>query len=344
MVNSGNLDILLLPGGGREDILLTLGSFKCEDSHRIFLCLYAPDTEIERELGARFKRRLQVVLPSPDNPEQPEAEFDSNRAALVNKAIDLGNSQTILTIEPGISIDHEFIGRGLRALDSGHKIGQVACRIEGVEQGGVVRVLSAGLGLDRCRRTYDPLDGRLAENSDLPGISMVFGASWRCGFFRRESLLDLQSQGEFFDTDFINPKADVDLAWRAQLRGWKTIYNPFCRALDNRFGRQTSRTLAPEYRLQSCRNRYVMILKNDTAQGLAVNFFRILTVELALQVYLLFFEPSLLKWIFQIVGKLPEILRKRRDVQKRRRMTAQSFEKSLELFLAQHFPAEEQEF
>ena len=40
---------------------------------------------------------------------------------------------------------------------------------------------------------------------------------------------DISIQGEFFDADFFVYREDADVAWRAQLMGWKCLYAPYAR-------------------------------------------------------------------------------------------------------------------
>ena len=54
----------------------------------------------------------------------------------------------------------------------------------------------------------------------------VFGASGAAAFFRRSFIDDVSVEGEFFDEEFFAFREDGDLAWRAQLMGWKCLYTP----------------------------------------------------------------------------------------------------------------------
>ena len=40
---------------------------------------------------------------------------------------------------------------------------------------------------------------------------------------------DISLDGEFFDSDFFVYREDADVAWRAQLMGWKCLYAPYAR-------------------------------------------------------------------------------------------------------------------
>ena len=51
----------------------------------------------------------------------------------------------------------------------------------------------------------------------------VFGISGACPIYRKEALEDVKINQEYLDEDFFAYYEDVDLAWRMQLRGWKSI-------------------------------------------------------------------------------------------------------------------------
>ena len=42
---------------------------------------------------------------------------------------------------------------------------------------------------------------------------------------------DISIDGEFFDPDFFVYREDADVAWRAQLMGWRCMYTPYARGV-----------------------------------------------------------------------------------------------------------------
>jgi GT2 family glycosyltransferase len=86
-------------------------------------------------------------------------------------------------------------------------------------------VASAGIRMQRDGVALDRWLGRAV--ADLPATGPeIFGASGGLALLRRELLNDV---GLFAD-DFFNYLEDVDLAWRAQLRGWRCYLAPNARA------------------------------------------------------------------------------------------------------------------
>jgi GT2 family glycosyltransferase len=97
------------------------------------------------------------------------------------------------------------------------------------------------------------------------------------------------------DEDFELWAADVDLAWRAQLLGWRAIYEPAAVAWHVRYYSPSTRaTLDPRHRRLQFRNRYLMIAKNETAAGLARDLHRILAYEVLALGHVLLRERHLL--------------------------------------------------
>ncbi|NJK81046.1 MAG: glycosyltransferase family 2 protein, partial [Chloroflexaceae bacterium] len=86
-------------------------------------------------------------------------------------------------------------------------------------------VASAGIRMQRDGVALDVWLGRTLDT--LPAAPVeVFGASGGLALLRRELLDDIG----LFAEDFFNYLEDADLAWRARLRGWRTVVAPAARA------------------------------------------------------------------------------------------------------------------
>ena len=57
----------------------------------------------------------------------------------------------------------------------------------------------------------------------------VFGVTGAAMMLRVAALPDLQIDGELFDEDFFMYHEDTDLSWRANLLGWRVLYEPGAR-------------------------------------------------------------------------------------------------------------------
>ncbi len=65
------------------------------------------------------------------------------------------------------------------------------------------------------------------DNGHYLQYEYVFGATAAAALYRRSMIEDISLDGEFFDTDFFVYREDADVAWRAQLMGWKCMYAPY---------------------------------------------------------------------------------------------------------------------
>jgi GT2 family glycosyltransferase len=152
--------------------------------------------------------------------------------------------------EPGVG---SVAPKLLRAAGPGQPLGQID---------------TAGLILDRRRKNNLVGHGEPAGCYSAPGL--CFGADGAAALFRRETLRDCSLDRNPLDEDFEKYAADVDLAWRAQLLGWKCAYEPSAHALHIRtYSPSTREEVSEEERRMQFRNRYLMMVKNETGRGLA---------------------------------------------------------------------------
>jgi GT2 family glycosyltransferase len=94
-------------------------------------------------------------------------------------------------------------------------------------------------------------------------LQYVFGATGAAAFFRRDFINDVSIEGEFFDEEFFAYREDADLAWRAQLMGWKCLYLPTAVAWHvRRVTPERRRNLPLSINWHSAKNRFLMRWKN----------------------------------------------------------------------------------
>ena len=87
---------------------------------------------------------------------------------------------------------------------------------------------SAGIALDRAAIAWDRGGGRpVADGPGADGWGPLFGPSGGAALYRRELLADVGP----FDAELGSYYEDVDLAWRARLRGWRCAEAPDARCL-----------------------------------------------------------------------------------------------------------------
>lgn len=247
-------------------------------------------------------------------------------AAAHNLAIDRCQGEYLMPLNVDLFMTPNFVEEKVAAMGLSREIGMVEGkllqRVEGAEELPGERILdSTGIFLTRSRRSFDRGHGQ-RDQGQYDAVEYIFGAGGAAPLYRREMLEDVSVDGEYFDPSFFSYREEVDLAWRAQWLGWKCLYTPRAVAYHVRRYRPTTRRAVPRYlrRLQF-RNRYLMIAKNDLPGHLLRHSLPILWFEARAWAYALAVEPHLFKAGLQALGLFPAILRKRRAIRQRRRVS-----------------------
>jgi len=166
----------------------------------------------------------------------------------------------------------------------------------------------------------------------LRDVSVPLTVSERRGLGHRRRLdqRDPEPDVEFLDESFFIYKCDIDLAWRLQLRGWKTVYVPLAKAghgrtMRNEASRSPREILAarraspPRAKLLSFGNHRLMQIKAESVKELAGDSAHWLPLELATWATFLVTERSnAVKAIARLCRLAPAAYRKRRWIRMRR--------------------------
>jgi GT2 family glycosyltransferase len=194
-----------------------------------------------------------------------------------------------------------------------------------------VRIDSAGLYMRRSRRQ----GLRCEHDSAAPSSSQIipiFGPDGAAAVYRRAMLEDIRVQGEIFDSDFFLHKEDVDVCWRAQLRGWSSIYVPDAVGRHVRGFRPGQRqTMSASIRRDALRNRYLLILKNDQFRHVLRDLPHILVYDLGILLYALLRERRSLAAYLDVIRLVPRMWHKRRQIQSNRRVDWQTIDRVFRL-------------
>jgi GT2 family glycosyltransferase len=130
-----------------------------------------------------------------------------------------------------------------------------------------------------------------------------------------------KGRDEYFDEKYFAYYEDVDLAWRAKLRGWKSLYAPEAVAYHRRRGKAIKDT--PLFS-RAMANLYLTYLKNESGIGLIFLCLFKMPREIGRIFFRIIFrgKASYGRGVLESIrlGKmdLAETLRKRRLIQERR--------------------------
>jgi len=180
---------------------------------------------------------------------------------------------------------------------------------------------SIGLAINKMRKNCDRGYG-IEDTGQYDREEYVFGPSGATPLYRREMLEDIRIDDEDLDSTFFIYREEVDLAWRAQLYGWKCLYNPEAVAYHVRGYSPKSRKQTPKhFRQLQFRNRYLMLVKNESLRNLFIHLPFFLAYELLQFGYVILREPHLFHAYAQFFQLLPEAMRKRKIISSKKRVT-----------------------
>jgi len=272
-------------------------------------------TDGTREILEDFEGRIHTVL----------SDVNLGFAEAQNRAIRSSTSEWVLTLNPDVLLLPGFIRKLLDAGQSDPGAGAVCGKLlsigPGFEPLGQRRLDSTGMYFTPAMRHFDR-GWHEPDDHCFDRAEYVFGASAAAALYRREMIADVSVDGEFFDPDFFVYREDADVAWRALLLGWRSIYTPDASAYHVRTVTPANRRSAPAaINMHSVKNRFLMRIKNATP-GLYRRFWLPMTArDLVVLFGSIFWEPASLAAFWHIARCLPRTLRRRRQIMCRRRIS-----------------------
>ena len=240
----------------------------------------------------------------------------------MNMGLRMCNGDFVLSLNDDVILGKQFIGEALRGFDLGSRVAMVSGKILRFD---AKTIDSTGLYLSVWRtaaeRGYGQLDTGQFEKEEY-----IFGVNGAVAFYRRKMLEQLKIGPEYFDSDFRFFYEDLDIAWRAQNFGWKGYYIPTAAAyhvrgatsrgengINKRFAR---RYLNDELQFDLLKNRYLVIIKNESFRGFISHLPFILTYEICSWFYVIFSRPKLIKNVYRLPGLIKSAFIKRRVLRK----------------------------
>ena len=184
-------------------------------------------------------------------------------AAAVNQGIRAAKSPYIGVLNDDAFPDPGWLEALINAVERDSRIGACASLMVFAHQPNVVQ--SAGIAIDRAAIAWDRLRGRSV--SEAMEECEVFGASAGAALYRRAMLEEVG----LFDERFFAYLEDVDLAWRAQIAGWRCQYVP--QAVVRHLTSASFGEDSPIKKQLKARNKVWMVIKNAPASDFPLIFF-----------------------------------------------------------------------
>src|SRR6266849_1939548 len=271
-------------------------------------------TDGTTDILEQFEDRCQIVY----------NEENIGFAAAQNQAIALSSGDWVLTLNPDVLLLTDFIQVLVDATQMDAKVGSVCGKLLTMTDAFAFPakpvVDSTGIYFNPMLRHLDR-GSQEVDNGHFLNYEYVFGATAAAALYRREMIEDVSIDDEFFDPDFFVYREDADVAWRAQLLGWRCIYTPHARGYHVRNVLPGNRRALPsEINMHSVKNRFLMRMKNMTGHLYRRNWFSITTRDLVVLCCCVVREQGSLKAFWYVVRNWKRVMAKRREIMARRRV------------------------
>lgn len=230
-----------------------------------------------------------------------------------NEVISKSKGEFVLLLNADVIISSNFISEMLKAARSNEKIGSVSAKLLKLGEGGEKTDIIDSAG-HLLTKSFCPFNRGQGEKDvgQYSESDFVFGATAAAVLYRKKMLDDIKIHGEYFDELFFAFYEDTDIDWRAQLLGWKCLYDPKAVAHHYRGGSVKAAEKKEIHKIYF-RNRYLMIIKNASVDLIIRNFFHIIVFELAAIIEVIF-APYLVFSCIEVLKMLPIVLKKRKII------------------------------
>lgn len=287
---------------------------KCLDSVRdqtfpgsdVIVIDNSPGHRPSKEAGSKFTRIKYYASPG-----------NFSYCDSLNKAIELSEGQYLLCLNDDVVLEERFIEEAMKGFAAGEMVGMVSGKVLRMD---AQTIDSSGLFLSFSRAAKERGYGK-RDRAQFNKEGFVFGVNGAVAFYRREMLEDTRISGWYFDPDFHFFYEDLDIAWRANRKGWKCYYVPsaiayHARGASVRQGRGLEKPFARRYLSDSLhvdlvKNRYLSMIRNETLQGFLLHLPGIFLYDLFSWGYILIFKPRLVKKFLMGSGCIRQALKRR---------------------------------
>lgn len=242
-----------------------------------------------------------------------------------NQAIRLTSAPWVLVLNPDVRLPPDFlaqtVGAGARETSVGTVCGKLLAMDADLRIPEPPVLDSTGIYFTPTMRHFDR-GSKEVDTGKYECCEYVFGATGAAALYRRAMIDDISLDGDFFDEDFFAYREDADVAWRAQLLGWKCLYTPRAVAHHVRSVLPSNRrTVSAAVNMHSVKNRWYLRMKNMTPDLYRRHWLPITARDAVIVAGCVLREWSSLRAFplaFRNAGKMKI---KRREIMRRRRVS-----------------------
>jgi GT2 family glycosyltransferase len=233
-------------------------------------------------------------------------------AAANNQGMAQARGRYVIVLNNDTELDPRWLENLVAAAESHPEMGAFACLVLFDAQRDIID--SAGITVSVLGHGFQ---NRLGQSiSDGVAAEEVFGVCAAAAMYRKELLQDVG----LFDADYFIYYEDVDLAWRARLRGWRSLLVP--QSIVYHVHSATVGRASPAKKRLLVRNRLWTIVKDYPFPAVLAFALPIAAFELAAVVLALARgDTAPLTGLRESLGGMRIALRKRAEIQAGRRAT-----------------------
>jgi GT2 family glycosyltransferase len=217
-----------------------------------------------------------------------------------NTGIKAAQGRYIMMLNNDTRLEPKCIEELRKSIDKDEKFGACASKILLEHENNLVDVA----GIVVCLDGLSIGRGRLESSDKFNDEEEVFFASDCACLYKKEMLDDIGLTKEIYDEDFFAYADETDMGWRAQLAGWKCIYNP--KAVVYHFHSASSSNYSPF-------KAFFQALGALTGKGAAGKFTKEANKFELIKI--------LIKANISALLGLPKMLKKRREILKKKRIS-----------------------
>ena len=244
-----------------------------------------------------------------------------------NHVIKNNDFDFIILVNPDIILKNDYVEKTLKAFEIDPEIGAVCgLLVQSFDSDPIID--SSGMSLTKSRRFVLKNNGRRLNSVQLQS-GYVAGLDGALPAFKREAVMSLMINDEFFNPMFFSHKEDWDISWRLILFGWKVYFNKESIATHPRFFKQNQiklrKKIDPAIKYHGFKNQFLLLIINEDRTNFSKDFVIIVSRIFLTTVFCLFFERKSLKAYTYIMSNKNEILTLRKMVQARKKIQPDKF-------------------
>jgi GT2 family glycosyltransferase len=239
-----------------------------------------------------------------------------------NIAIRASCSPYVVTLNNDTEVETRWLAEMIKVVEAYGQVGMIACKVLSMREPHLID--SAGLEIDSAGMPWNRYHGQVDRLTEIEPYE-VFCPTGAAALYKREML----EQIGLFDEAYFAYCEDMDLGWRARLRGWHCLYAPT--AVVYHLHSATSGQGSPFKRYLLTRNRIWTVLKNYPSPEIWLDLPKLLLYDLVAALYRIKIEKNLspLQGRVAALRQIGRVLKQRREIQRKQTAAKGSWQQLL---------------